>query len=95
MATTEVGQLIGTIPYMSPEQVGPRPDEIDARSDVFALGVLAFELLSGRLPIDVAEVSIPEAARRIREVDPLHLDAVDRRYRATGAGGGYQPRRGR
>jgi len=45
---TEVGQVMGTLPYMSPEQVTGRPDEIDARSDVYALGVLLFELLSGR-----------------------------------------------
>jgi WD40 repeat protein len=78
---TATGLLIGTLPYMSPEQVGPRPDRIDARSDVYALGVIAFELLADRLPIDVAGVSIAEAARRIREEDAPHLGAVDRRYR--------------
>ena len=78
---TATGLLMGTLPYMSPEQVGPRPDEIDARSDVYALGVIAFELLAGRLPLDVRAVSIPEAIRRIREDDTPHLGAVDRKYR--------------
>ena len=78
---TATGLLIGTLPYMSPEQVGPRPDEIDARSDVYALGVIAFELLAGRLPLDVRAVSIPEAIRRIREDNAPHLGAVDLKYR--------------
>src|SRR5207244_1157252 len=36
---TDVGQIVGTLPYMSPEQAGGNPDEIDTRSDVYALGV--------------------------------------------------------
>jgi WD40 repeat protein len=78
---TATGLLIGTLPYMSPEQVGPRPDEIDARSDVYALGVIAFELLAGSLPLDVTAVSIPEAIRRICKDDAPHLGTVDRKYR--------------
>ena len=78
---TATGLLIGTLPYMSPEQVGPRPDEIDARSDVYALGVVTFELLAGSFPLDVATVSVPEAARRIREVEAQDLGTVDRKYR--------------
>jgi WD40 repeat protein len=78
---TATGLLIGTLAYMSPEQVGARPDEIDGRSDVYALGILSYEILSGRLPLDVTTVSIPEAARRIREVDPPHLGTLDRKFR--------------
>jgi len=64
---TDVGQLIGTIPYMSPEQVGGDPAELDTRSDVYALGVVLFELLAGRLPYSLEKKLIHEAARVIRE----------------------------
>ncbi len=47
---TEVGQILGTVPYMSPEQLGGDSRRIDARSDVYALGVLAYQLIAGRLP---------------------------------------------
>src|SRR5882672_9650253 len=46
---TDVGQLIGTLAYMSPEQVLADPLELDIRSDVYALGVILYELLSGRM----------------------------------------------
>ena len=78
---TATGLLIGTLTYMSPEQVGARPDEVDGRSDVYALGVIAFELLAGRLPLDVSSVSIPEGLRRIRDVDSPDLGSVDSRHR--------------
>ncbi|MCL4740878.1 MAG: protein kinase [Phycisphaerales bacterium] len=78
---TSVGQLIGTLPYMSPEQIAADPAEIDNRSDVYALGVLAFELLAGKLPFDLRSRSIPEAARIIRDDPPTRLSAVDRTLR--------------
>ncbi|MEL7474309.1 MAG: serine/threonine-protein kinase, partial [Planctomycetota bacterium] len=43
---TDIGQLVGTIPYMSPEQAGGDPAALDTRSDIYALGVVAFELLT-------------------------------------------------
>jgi WD40 repeat protein len=79
--STATGLLIGTLSYMSPEQVGARPDEIDVRSDVYALGVVTFELLSGQLPLEVTSVSIPDAVLQIRELDPPHLGALDKKYR--------------
>ncbi len=78
---TLAGQLIGTVPYMSPEQVGGDPDEIDARCDVYALGVNLFELLSGRLPYDLERRTIPEAARIIQEEDPLRLSSMGFAFR--------------
>lgn len=78
---TDVGQLIGTIPYMSPEQVAGDSSQIDTRSDVYALGVILYELLSGRLPHDVARRSIPEAARVIREEEPSRLSSINSAYR--------------
>jgi serine/threonine protein kinase/Tfp pilus assembly protein PilF len=78
---TDIGQLIGTIPYMSPEQVSGDPNELDTRSDVYALGVIAYEVLSGRLPYDLHQKLIPEAARIIREEEPTQLSAVDRSLR--------------
>ncbi len=47
---TEAGRVIGTPGYMSPEQAGGRADEVDARADVFALGVMLYELLTDTLP---------------------------------------------
>ncbi|MEK6700976.1 MAG: protein kinase, partial [Planctomycetota bacterium] len=78
---TDIGQLIGTVPYMSPEQVGGDPDELDTRSDVYALGVVAYELLSGRLPYDLTRRVVHEAARIIREEEPTRLSSIDRALR--------------
>lgn len=47
---TATGELLGTVPYMAPEQLGASPDVLDPRCDVYALGVLAYRLVAGRLP---------------------------------------------
>jgi tetratricopeptide (TPR) repeat protein/tRNA A-37 threonylcarbamoyl transferase component Bud32 len=78
---TDVGQLVGTVPYMSPEQVAGDPSLIDLRSDVYALGVIAYELLAGRLPHDFQGKMIHEAARMIREDDPTPLSTVNKVFR--------------
>lgn len=72
------GQLIGTLPYMSPEQVSGRPDAVDHRSDIYAVGVLLYRLLAGRLPHDLREMSIPRATRVIQDDDPTRLRQIDK-----------------
>lgn len=78
---TDAGQLLGTIPYMSPEQAAGDPRQIDSRSDVYSIGVMAYELLAGRLPHDIGHRLVHEAVRIIREDEPTRLSSIDRSLR--------------
>ncbi len=68
---TRVGQLVGTPEYMSPEQAGIVDQPVDTRSDVYSLGALLYELLSGRRPYRFTRYSVEEIQRTFRETDPL------------------------
>jgi tetratricopeptide (TPR) repeat protein len=78
---TEVGELIGTLAYMSPEQMAADPAVLDRRSDVYTLGVILFELLAERLPYALVHLPLTEVARVIREQQPVRLGALDARLR--------------
>jgi serine/threonine protein kinase/Tfp pilus assembly protein PilF len=75
-AVTAFGRIQGTLPYMSPEQIRGRRDEVDVRSDVYALGVILYRLLAGRLPYDLDGREITEAARIVCEEPPRPLGSA-------------------
>lgn len=79
---TEAGHVMGTLHYMSPEQLSGRSIDVDARSDVHALGLVLFELLVGRLPYDVRGRSPLDAARIVAETEPSIVKAVMSALRA-------------
>lgn len=74
---TEAGQIVGTWQYMSPEQFAAG-EPVGAASDVYALGVIAYEMLAGRLPYDVRGRLLPEIAALVQSAEPPALRTVDR-----------------
>jgi hypothetical protein len=62
-------EVVGTLPYMSPEQTRGNPDEIDTRTDIYSLGVILYELLTGKFPYPVVG-SMLEVLRNITQTPP-------------------------
>jgi len=87
LTIAEPGQIVGTLGYMAPEQARGESERVSVRSDVYSLGVILFELLTARLPIDLSG-SLHDCLRRISEQEapppsraggagiPADLDAI-------------------
>ncbi len=77
---TQPGQLLGTLAYMSPEQADGDIDKLDGRTDIYSVGVIAYELLTGNLPIDVRGKTHYGAIKAIIEQSPPSLVGQDAHF---------------
>lgn len=77
----DIGHLGGTVPYMAPEQLEINAPTPTAQTDVYALGVVLYELLTGRLPYDFSQGDIADAIHLIRHEEPTSATAVNRSLR--------------
>jgi eukaryotic-like serine/threonine-protein kinase len=71
LAETRAGDVLGTLSTMSPEHLSGDPDAFDARSDVYSLGCILFELLCGRPPVDVSGLGLSAAVQRLQTEEPV------------------------
>ena len=78
---TDLGQLVGTLFYMCPEQFDGTTADLDVRADVYSLGVVFYEILAGRQPYDLQRLAVYEVARVVNEVEPPLLSTVNPRLR--------------
>jgi len=82
---TQAGTVKGTPAYMSPEQAGGNPDEIDLRSDIYSLGVILYEMLAGVLPLAVDDSTFLDALQIVRSMEPKSLRRASGRTRRLDA----------
>jgi serine/threonine protein kinase len=78
---SDVGQLVGTLQYMSPEQCNANSGDVDTRTDVYSLGVVLYELICDQLPYDVSKLTIHAAVRIICEEQAAQPSAIVRKLR--------------
>ncbi|MBK7641864.1 MAG: protein kinase [Planctomycetes bacterium] len=83
---TMMGQIVGTLDYMSPEQADPSSTDVDTRSDIYSMGVVLYQVLSGLLPFEyhlATDLPLSEIQRSIRETDPPTPSTRLKRERKT------------
>ncbi len=76
---TMTGHIMGTVAYMSPEQAAGRSDLIDVRTDVYSLGVVLYQMFTGRFPYDISGAVI-EALKNIQQADPVRPRQIISRF---------------
>ena len=76
-ALTDTGQLVGTVQYMSPEHFASGPGQVGPWSDVYALGVILYEVIAGQPPYEISRQRIFQAAEVIRKWEPVPLSRLD------------------